>query len=287
VIELLPFLKYISPYHSRIQKRANQISLDIRGNVIKQYREHLKTYQPGSTRDFADALIFAKEEAEAESLESKEYLNDTNLGLTLLDLFLAGTDTTKGTMQWLILLMANFPEMQNKMREEIDEFVGDQVVIIDHKNNLNYVQAFISETLRFRPVVPLGVAHKATVDSSIGGILFKKGTTITLNHYACLHDPDKWVQPELFNPMRFIDEAGKHSSRNPSFVPFGTGRRMCLGEKLALTDLLFITCRLLQATKGFSISLPGGPGSADLTGDLKVPSNLSTRSYKIMLKRNQ
>ena len=89
----------------------------------------------------------------------------------------------------------------------------------------------------------------------------------------------------MFNPKRFI-ENGKFLTQIPAaFIPFGTGRRVCLGEKLAITDLFLVLVRLLQATNGFEFCLENGPDSADLESDPNISDALVPKQYKIMIKK--
>jgi cytochrome P450 len=68
--------------------------------------------------------------------------------------------------------MANYPEMQNKMRQEIQSVIGDRMPAQEDKNYCHYVNAFISEVMRYRPIVPLVLLHKSVVQSKIGKIQF-------------------------------------------------------------------------------------------------------------------
>ena len=79
----------------------------------------------------------------------------------------AGVDTTQYTLRWALLFMTNYPEMQRKMRKEIEDHIGNRIVVQEDKSNCHYVNAFISEVLRFRPVAPMAVAHKAICDTEI------------------------------------------------------------------------------------------------------------------------
>ena len=97
-------------------------------------------------------------------------------------------------------------------------------------------------------------------------------------------DPKYWKNPETFDPMRFI-ENGKYLSIKPSaFIPFGIGRRVCLGEKLAQSDLFLITVRMLQSTNGLTFTLPNGDGSADLEPNTKPVIFCVPKSFQIILK---
>lgn len=171
------------------------------------------------------------------------------------------------------------------MREEIESVIGDEVPTIEHKANCHLVNAFVVETMRYRTVVPLGVPHRALVDSNIRGFAIAKDTSVMLHANNILHDPKHWTKPEVFNPSRFLDDGEKFNVRQcPAFVPFGVGRRACLGEKLALTDLFFIVARLLQATKGMTIEFPDGPESVNIDGNPELTSDHLPHPYKIVLK---
>jgi len=80
----------------------------------------------------------------------------------------AGIETTKYTTRWLLLFMANYPEMQQKLREEITQVIGHCIPMQDDKHKCHFTNAFISEVLRYRNVAPIGIPHKATRDSILG-----------------------------------------------------------------------------------------------------------------------
>ena len=71
----------------------------------------------------------------------------------------------------MLLLLSNYPEIQKKLRQEIDSNIGDRMPVQEDKNKCHYVNAFISELLRFRNIAPFGVFHKAVVQSKIGNQL--------------------------------------------------------------------------------------------------------------------
>lgn len=163
----MPFLQFMPCIRPKIT-RAWTLSANFQAHIKAKFSEHKASHQLGVVRDFCDALISSKIEAEIEQRDNAEYLNDNNLAAVLLDLFFAGTDTTRISLSWCLLLMANYPDVQEMIRKEVGENIGNEIVTIDNKGSLNYVQAFISEVLRFRPAVPFGSSHKAIVDSNIG-----------------------------------------------------------------------------------------------------------------------
>ena len=109
---------------------------------------------------------------------------------------------------------------------------------------------------------------------------------VSLHSFAIMNDPKVFDEPDTFKPDRFLDSNGKYPSTRPQgFIPFGMGRRVCLGEKLALADLFLIVVNLLQKTNGYEFAFPTGPGSADLTPDPYVNNGCIPKNYKIMLKK--
>ncbi len=112
-----------------------------------------------------------------------------------------------------------------------------------------------------------------------------KDSFVFSNLWATLHNEKYWDRPEVFDPTRFLGSNREFSSKHSAFNPFGIGRRICLGEKLALADLFLITIRLLQSTSGYMIVLPEGEGSANLEPNPNVLFLNTPIPYKIMLKK--
>ena len=99
-------------------------------------------------------------------------------------------------------------------------------------------------------MVPLGVPHKSTTDSSISGRSIPKDTQILFNLWNLHHDPAEWENPEHFDPYRWLDEEGKYiPGRHRSFLPFSAGRRVCFGESMAKTELFLFFSRLMKDFK--------------------------------------
>src|SRR5258707_389952 len=106
------------------------------------------------------------------------------------------------TLDWSLLLMANFPKIQLKLREEIAEQIGERIPIQNDKNNCHYVSAFINEVLRFRNVAPMGVFHSMMNSSQIGGHEIGKNAVLIVHQAFILNDPRHWTKPKVFNPER-------------------------------------------------------------------------------------
>jgi cytochrome P450 len=99
-----------------------------------------------------------------------------------------------------------------------------------------------------------------------------------------MNDPKYWNNPREFRPERFLENGKYLASRPTAFIPFGTGRRKCLGEKLAINDLFLVLVRFLQSTNEYEIALEGGPGSADLEPDNSIPDSAKPNHFQIIFK---
>ena len=188
------------------------------------------------------------------------------------------------TLLWVLLFLAEYPEYQKAIREEVEAALGpDDVPTLEHRPRCNLLQAFILEVMRFRPIIPLGVGHKTITDTELAGHKIKKDVAISFSLEACLLDKDIWGDPEVFRPERFLNENCKFNPKpNQYFVPFGGGRRVCLGEKLATANSFLIVSGILHQTKGQLIVLPGGPGSVNLRPATDKDANARTRPYKLI-----
>ena len=114
----------------------------------------------------------------------------------------------------------------------------------------------------------------------------KKNTVVILHSYGIMTNPDVFEDATTFKPERWLDSKGKYLTTKPAgFVPFGMGRRACLGEKLAMADLFLIVVRTLQSTAGHQFVLPDGTDSFGINPDAKMPSICAPCKYKLLLQK--
>lgn len=278
------FLMIFPGFKQLLKKRLMAPSYTLCEFLKNEYKQHSKNFQDDIINSFADSVIAATKKSISEQKESAPYLTDENLTLVLFDLFIAGTDTTQFTLRWALLILTYYPEIQKKLREEIAEQIGDRVATQEDKNRCHLVNAFITEVLRVKNIVPMGVTHRTTCDTVIENHKIPKGTFVNVLQGFIMKDERYWSQPEVFKLERFIDNEGKFVEPHRGYLPFGIGRRNCLGEKLAVADLFFVIVRLLQSTSGCSFCFPEGQ-HCDLE-PTKSTFFCIPKSYKLILKRN-
>ncbi|GAU92107.1 hypothetical protein RvY_04232 [Ramazzottius varieornatus] len=243
-----PFMKYLPNSGRTIMA---EIFYSIKGFLNKIIDDHRTTHVPNEPRDFIDAWLDQNSQVDktADSIYSSERLPNV-----LIDLFAGGFETTATTFQWLFAMMLHYPEVQKKIHEELDRVVGASAeVTLDQREALVYTEAVILETLRVYPLIPFAVPHQATEDTMLGGYVIPKGTQVMMHLYSVHHDPELWEDVEDFKPERFIKD-GKIVVPE-YFVPFGAGRRSCIGEQLARKELFLVFANVLS---NFKLELPSG-----------------------------
>ncbi|XP_033763834.1 steroid 17-alpha-hydroxylase/17,20 lyase-like [Pecten maximus] len=281
VEDLLPILAKTWP--TKRYARAMEILDEIFEFVNGELRNHKETFDEGNIRDFADALILARMEAENdEDTELLNQLTDVHLKQTMIDVFFAGIDTTRFTLQWFFLYLAANPEIQKKAQKEIDNAVGrDRLPGLADRPSMPYTEAVLHETMRIATVAPLGVPHAARVDAKLCGYDVPKGTAVVINHWALHNDARHWNDPKKFDPERFLDSDGNLAQKPVSWLPFSAGRRVCLGESIAKAELHVIAAIILQQ---FDLMLPQGV-AADFSPEISSFVGYTANRYKIVLKK--
>jgi len=136
-----------------------------------------------------------------------------------------------------VYLMMNHPEVQRRAQEEIDSVIGGQrLADFEDRASLPYVDAVLRETMRWRPVAPLGVPHATTEDDVYEGYHIPKGVIVLANLWAMSQDEKKYPNPEAFIPERFLQDDGTLNEDTISWS-FGFGRRICPGRYVADASL--------------------------------------------------
>jgi len=160
------------------------------------------------------------------------------------NLYGAGSETTAVVITNMIMAAACHPEAQSRVQEELDEVVGkDRLPSWEDLDSLPQIHAYVLETLRWRPVTPIGFAHRATQDIFWRGHCIPAGASVIGCHWAISQDPVAFPEPDTFDPQRWIDDDGQIRKHMSSF-PYGYGRRVCPGQHFA-NNSLYLNLALL------------------------------------------
>ena len=174
--------------------------------------------EPGERDDVLSMLLEARHEDG--SPMSEQELRDE-----LLTLLIAGHETTATTLAWAFERLVREPAVLGRLVDEIDADDGDE-----------YLTATIRETLRRRPVLPNNAPRLVAQPIEVGGWHYEPGVCLVPNAYLVHHDPDVYPDPYAFRPERFLDE----KPGTYTWIPFGGGRRRCLGASFALLEMRIV-----------------------------------------------
>ncbi|TBU59025.1 cytochrome P450 [Dichomitus squalens] len=162
--------------------------------------------------------------------------------------YAAGLDTQYAALQSLFPALSLHPEVQENARAELDSVVGpDRLPTFEDRDALPYVNAVVKELLRWHNATPLGVARCSVADDEYNGYYIPADTTIVVNVWSIVHDPERYAEPDRFMPERYLKDGKLDCDvTDPNGVIFGFGRRrICPGRYFAdATLFIFVACVL-------------------------------------------
>jgi len=163
----------------------------------------------------------------------------------LMTLLVAGHETTASELAWAFERLTRTPDVLARLTDEIDSD-GDDA----------YLTATVQETLRRRPVLPNAAPRLVMQPVEIGGWRYEPGVCLIADAYLLHHDPDVYPDPYAFTPERFLDQ----QPGTYTWIPFGGGRRRCLGASFAQLEMK-IVLRAVLAQHELAAAAPGDEGT--------------------------
>ncbi|XP_072464341.1 cytochrome P450 2F2-like isoform X2 [Notamacropus eugenii] len=204
-------LDWIPGPHHRIFRNFKKLQ----AFIYDEIKKHEESRQPG--QNFIDFFLDQMEKDKQDL--SSHFCMDT-LVMTTHNLFFGGTETTSTTIHYGLLILLKYPDVTEKIQEEIDTVVGrERLPCLQDRDSLPYTNAVIHEIQRFISVLPMGLPHILTQDTHFHGHCLLKGTTILPLLISAHRDPIHFKDPENFNPNNFLDDKGAFQN-NDAFMPF-------------------------------------------------------------------
>lgn len=226
---------------------------------LKEWRSTSQIHQKalGYIRNFIDGIIDKHKEemsdqpdmitamllAEGAAKYTREDIRDE-----ILTLVNAGSDTSSITITAMLHLLAEHPEAQRKVQEEIDSMKGKSYKEI---NELQLLHGVFREAMRIYPAA-YAFSRKALEDIYVDGMIFPKGVRLLFNNIGISNSPEIWNQPEKFDPWRWVKSVDSEDTTKIDAIhrynsmPFSLGQRACVGQFLAAMQIKAAVVELLS-----------------------------------------
>jgi cytochrome P450 len=187
--------------------------------------------------DILSMLLAAEEEGSGSKMTDVEVRDET------MTLFLAGHETTANALAWALHLLSRHPDVYARLRAEVDGALGGRTPTFEDVPRLPYAMRVLKETMRLYPPAYI-IGRQATRDVDIGPYRLPKKMTAFVNIYGIHRRAMYFPDPEKFDPDRFQPEAEKQMKT--SYLPFGGGPRVCIGNQFALLEGQLVLATLAQ-----------------------------------------
>ncbi len=186
--------------------------------------------------DLLDMLLDARYE-DGTAMPEKQLVDE------ILILFTAGHETTSNALSFTAQLLAQHPEIQERVFQEVKEARERSNDLMSFLKECAYTKQVINEAMRLYP--PAYFIDRVNYEEDeYNGMKLKKNSTILFSVHEIHRDPTFWEEPEIFNPDRFDPEIGVKVSNN--YFPFGAGPRMCIGNNFAMYEMVFAIAHLVE-----------------------------------------
>ncbi|XP_055475386.1 cytochrome P450 2A1 isoform X1 [Psammomys obesus] len=225
------------------QQQIIKYTQELEDFMIRKVKQNQSTLDLNSPRNFIDSFLIHMQE-QKKDLSSEFHMK--NLVMTSLSLFFAGSETVSSTLRYGFLLLMKHPDVEAKVHEEIERVIGrNRQPQYEDRLKMPYTEAVINEIQRFSNFAPLGIPRRITKNTTFRGFFLPKGTEVFPILGSLMTDPEFFPGPKDFNPQHFLDDKGQ-LKKNAAFLPFSTGKRICLGDGLAKMELFLFLTTILQ-----------------------------------------
>ena len=232
---LAMLFRFDIPVRFAIQEwRAIRELNEIIGSIIRKRRSSEEPRE-----DLLDMLLRARD-------ADGNPMSDAQLRDEVMTLFLAGHETTAIAISWACYLVAQNPDIEAKLAEELQEVLGGRVPTPEDLPRLRYTEMVIKETMRLYPAV-WGIGRRAMENCELGGYRVPAGSNIFILQWRTQRDPRFFADPERFDPERWREDPVR-SGKIPRFAyfPFGGGPRVCVGASFAMMEATLLLAMIQQ-----------------------------------------
>ena len=219
----------------KLRASARQLDGLILGIVADRKRRHAQGEVP--REDLLSLLVGARDEDGAG-------MSDTQIRDEAMTLFLAGHETTALVLTYALYLLAQHPDRQARVAEEVGRVLGGRRATFEDLPALAETELVVLETMRLYPPAWV-MARQALAPVEVGGFQFPRGAEFVISPWVVHRDPKLFADPDAFDPDRWRDDLARRLPRF-AYFPFGGGPRICIGNRFAMMEAKLVLAGLLQ-----------------------------------------
>ncbi len=240
LIPLPPRVERVVGRHGPLA-RLEQLKLQVDELVYGLIEERRAEHETERSEEPADAEAAEAHGADVLSMllgahhEDDTPMSAQELRDELMTALVAGHETTASQLAWAFAELARAPRVQRRLADELDAGEED-----------SYLVATINEAMRRRPVLPNAEPRLVKQEVEIGGVRYPPGVVLIVSAYLVHHDPEIYPQPREFRPERFLESEGGRAPGTYTWLPFGGGRRRCLGASFAVQEMKVVLAAVLS-----------------------------------------
>jgi len=235
ILDLLGFPLWIAALG---RKKAADLVFDEFDTVIDRLIETRARDPANGPHDLLARLIAARDEQTGGGMSAQEVRDH------VITIFMAGHETTAMAMTWAWFLLSQHPAVEAKLFAELESVLGGRAPSQEDLSRLTYTRMVIEETMRIYPTVP-AMERVALADDTLAGRRIPKRSSVMIVPWVLHRHVKLWPNPGRFDPERFSAE---QSAARPRFtyLPFGGGRRICIGAGFSLAEATILLATLAQ-----------------------------------------
>jgi cytochrome P450 len=227
-------LSWPTPENLRVRRSIARLE-EIVFAMIRRHRA------AGDQGDILSMLLAAQDEDDGSTMTDAQVRDE------VMTLFVAGHETTASSLTWALYLLGRHPAVAERLRREVEGVLAGRAPTVEDLPRLPYALQVFKETMRLYPAAPV-VGREATATIRLGPHELPAGAWVLANIYGMHHAPERFPDPERFDPDRFEPAAAKQLPRGV-FLPFGDGPRICVGNHFALMEGQIVLASLAQRVR--------------------------------------
>ena len=234
---MLPFPDLLERLPIPMMRRARAARAQLDAIIYGLIAERRRT--PGDRGDLLSMLLMAQDEE-----QGGRGMSDTQVRDEAMTIFLAGHETTANALSWTWYLLANAPDVEARLHDEVDSVLAGRLPTVADLPRLRVVEQVVTEAMRLYPPAWI-IGRRAIGEYRVGNYVLPPRTIVLLSPYVLHRDARYFAEPDRFMPQRWTPEF-RQALPPFAYFPFGGGARRCIGEAFAWMELVLVVASIAQ-----------------------------------------